>query len=84
MGGDRDGDGLYASNIPQENDPDDALTLFESNYMSNMSPQHQRGFNGAGGIWRKVEQWIQDDLVAERTRRYGYSLERSLGLAQKK
>lgn len=63
MGGDRDGDGQYASLDDTENDPEDAHTVFESNYMSNMAPQHHYEFNGSGGLWYKVERWIQDDLV---------------------
>jgi len=63
MGGDRDGDGQYASLDETENDPEDAQTLFEANYMSNMAPQHHYQFNGPGGLWFKVERWIQDDLV---------------------
>jgi endonuclease G len=60
MGGDRDGDGKYAAA-----DEDDALTVFQSNYMTNIAPQHHRGFNGPPGLWWKLERWIQDELVAE-------------------
>ena len=60
MGGDRDGDAKYA-----EQDEDDALTVYQSNYMSNIAPQHHRGFNGPPGLWWKLERWIQDELVAE-------------------
>jgi endonuclease G len=58
MGGDRDGDGKYA-----EEDEDDALTVFQSNYMSNIAPQHHTAFNGAPGLWWRLERWVQDDLV---------------------
>lgn len=50
MGGDRDNDGELA-----EDDEDDAQTVLEANYMSNMSPQHQGAFNGVGGIWYELE-----------------------------
>jgi len=60
MGGDRDGDGLLA-----ENDEDDALTIFQSNYMSNIAAQHHHGFNGKPGLWWSLERWIQDDLVKD-------------------
>ena len=63
MGGDRDGDGKYA-----EHDEDDALTVFQSNYLSNIAPQHHRGFNGSPGLWWKLERWIQDQLVAKERR----------------
>ncbi len=71
MGGDRDGDGKTA-----ESDPDDARTVFEANYMSNVAPQHHEGFNGgkktAGqfvpGLWYELERWIQDVLVLEERR----------------
>lgn len=48
-GGDRDGDGLYA-----EDDVDDACTVYEINYMSNMSPQLPH-FNTYGGAWYDLE-----------------------------
>ncbi len=60
MGGDRDGDGGLA-----EDDTDDAQTVFEGNYMSNMAPQHHAAFNGSAGLWSDLERWIQDDLVLE-------------------
>ena len=63
MGGDRDGDGKYA-----EHDEDDPLIVYQSNYMSNIAPQHHRGFNGPPGLWWKLERWIQDELVAEQGR----------------
>ena len=58
MGGDRDDDGTLA-----EQDEDDALTVFQANYMSNIAPQHHKGFNGAPGLWWNLERWIQDELV---------------------
>ena len=60
MGGDRDGDGLLA-----EEDDDDAQTIFQANRMSNIAPQHHDGFNGSGGLWSKLERWIQDTLVED-------------------
>jgi endonuclease G len=58
MGGDRDNDGRLA-----QDDPDDAEIIFQANYMSNITPQHQTGFNGPGGIWYTLERWVQDSLV---------------------
>ena len=58
MGGDRDGDGLYA-----ESGADDAQTLYECNRMSNIAPQRGLDFNRAGGLWYKLERWEQDILV---------------------
>jgi endonuclease G len=55
-GGDRDGDGLYA-----ERDPDDVETVFQANYMSNITPQTP-SFN-RHGLWRKLERYIQNQLV---------------------
>lgn len=60
MGGDRDNDGLMATN-----DEDDAQTVIESNYMSNIAPQNHNAFNGRPGLWWKLERWIQDDLVVK-------------------
>lgn len=61
MGGDRDGDGKFA-----EEDEHDALTVFQSNYMSNIAPQHHKAFNGALGLWWKLERWVQDELIEKR------------------
>lgn len=61
MGGDRDGDGQFAAD-----DLDDAQTIYEANYMSNIAPQHHAGFNGAPGLWYELERWIQDELVDAR------------------
>lgn len=65
MGGDRDGDGLYADLDESASDPDEERTVFEANYMSNMAPQRGVSFNRSPGVWRKVEQFIQDSLVAQ-------------------
>jgi endonuclease G, mitochondrial len=64
MGGDRDGDGLYAG-LEGESDADDEETVFQGNYLSNIAPQHHKGFNGSPGIWYRLERWIQDDLVRD-------------------
>ena len=40
-------------------DPYDACTVFEVNYMSNVAPQYQVGFNGSGGLWYKLETIIR-------------------------
>jgi endonuclease G len=69
-GGDRDGDGAYAvKNVDGKvvpDDEDDVLTVYQINYMSNIAPQHHDAFNGSGGLWFKLERWIQDDLVTKR------------------
>lgn len=54
LGGDRNGDGKYA-----DDDDDDARTVYQGNYMSNIAPQHHNGFNGAGALWYKLERWTQ-------------------------
>jgi len=54
MGGDRDGDGKLA-----KDDPDDAKTIFEANFMSNIAPQQHYAFNGSGGMWFNLERWAQ-------------------------
>ncbi|WP_430814789.1 DNA/RNA non-specific endonuclease [Carboxylicivirga sp. RSCT41] len=64
LGGDRDGDGKYASLDHNASDTDDELTIFEGNYMSNIAPQLHYGLNGSGGVWFKAERWVQDDIVA--------------------
>lgn len=80
MGGDRDNDGKYAmedlngDGLFNESDwvdkkcsvydEDDALTVYQGNYMSNMSPQIGLGFNAAG-VWYYLERWIQDVLVSK-------------------
>lgn len=58
MGGDRDHDGGVS---PQDADEDS--TIFQANYMSNIAPQHQTGFNGSGGLWNELERKVQDEWV---------------------
>jgi endonuclease G len=69
MGGDRDDDGDYAEYNPDNSsdvgDEEDALTVYQGNYMTNIAPQHHIGFNGSGGLWFELERWIQDDLVED-------------------
>ena len=65
MGGDRDGDGQYADLDPYVSDPDEELTIRQANQMSNIAPQHDDEFNGPGGLWGKLERWIQDDVVED-------------------
>lgn len=60
MGGDRDGDGHYAAQ-----DPDDALTILQANYLSNIVPQHPR-LNRSPGLWFQLERFVQDTLVGRR------------------
>jgi DNA/RNA endonuclease G (NUC1) len=57
-GGDRDRDGLRATN-----DPYDACTVYEVNYMSNIAPKFQTTFNGPGGLWYELEGRIRLNIV---------------------
>ena len=43
-------------------DPYDACTVFEVNYMSNVVPQYQLGFNGGGGLWYELELMVRDAI----------------------
>ena len=69
-GGDRDGDGLYAllDKSNSQADVDEEKTIFEINYMSNIAPQNQRCFNGAGGVWYKLESYLQNKIVDNQQR----------------
>ena len=60
-GGDRDGDEIYAGG--SLSDPEDEKTVFEINYMSNITPQDQKCFNGAGGVWYNLETHVRRELV---------------------
>jgi len=66
-GGDRDGDGQDAENETAHNLPvediDDACTVFEINYMSNVAPQLHSTFNGAGGLWFALETKVRKNIV---------------------
>lgn len=64
MGGDRNGNGRRAS-FASSSDKYDEQTVFEGNYLSNITPQFQETFNGGTGLWYKLERWIQDKLVAK-------------------
>ncbi|WP_028974027.1 DNA/RNA non-specific endonuclease [Spirochaeta cellobiosiphila] len=63
-GGDRDHDGLTAA----DGDEDEYQTIYEINYMSNIAPQDQYDFNGAGGLWYQLETYVREDLI--RTKGY--------------
>lgn len=68
MGGDRDGDGQNAANAAQqESDIDDACTVYEANYLSNIAPQFHNRFNGSGGLWNKLETKIRNLVDASKT-----------------
>lgn len=64
LGGDRDGDGEYAS-LNETGDEDEEKAVYEGNYMSNIAPQHHKGFNSSPGLWWKLERWLQDEMVTE-------------------
>jgi len=54
---DRDPNGNYVID-----DLDDFETVKQVNYMSNIAPQHGTGFNRAGGLWWKLEEWVRKQL----------------------
>ncbi|MEQ9590679.1 MAG: DNA/RNA non-specific endonuclease [Parvibaculaceae bacterium] len=60
-GGDRDNDGIDAEIEEDLNveDIDDACTVFEINYMTNIAPQLHNSLNGSGGPWYKVEALVR-------------------------
>lgn len=63
-GGDRDGDGIDAE-IEEDlkiEDLDDACTVFEINYMTNIAPQLHNSLNGSGGPWYKVETLVREQV----------------------
>ena len=61
-GGDRDGDGQSAADAEGDDlaDLDDACTVFEIMYMSNIAPQYHYDFNGSGGLWYALETELRD------------------------
>lgn len=65
-GGDRDNDGLTADGNNDGDfddpvdDPDDALTIYQVNYRSNLTPQHGDNFNGTAGVWYRIEERVRD------------------------
>ncbi|MCD4652563.1 DNA/RNA non-specific endonuclease [bacterium] len=66
LGGDRDDDGIVANYEDKtQSDAEDELTVFQGNFMSNIAPQHHEAINGPGGLWFKVERWIQDEIVRD-------------------
>jgi len=60
-GGDRDNDGIDA----EDGDYDDAQTVYEIMYMSNIAPQHHYNFNGPGGLWYKLETYVRETLLRD-------------------
>jgi endonuclease G len=60
-GGDRDNDGMDA----EDGDPEDAQTVYEIMYMSNMAPQHHNNFNGSGGLWYNLETYVRNVILKE-------------------
>ena len=56
------GDGIDAE-IEEDlkvEDIDDACTVFEINYMTNIAPQLHNSLNGSGGPWYKVETLVRE------------------------
>lgn len=62
-GGDRDNDGTYAQLEADSSDLDDELTIFQVNYFTNFTPQHQVCFNGSGGVWYGLETFVRKKLL---------------------
>lgn len=61
-GGDRDGDGRLA-----ERDIDDACTIYEINFMSDIAPQNQDHLNGSGGLWGNLESKLRSAMTRGRS-----------------
>jgi len=61
-GGDRDADGTSASDEEGRfiEDIDDACTVFEIMYMSNIAPQYHDDFNGPGALWNQLETTLRN------------------------
>ncbi len=64
-GGDRDGDGkiLDADKdgiVEAGDDPDEADTVKQVNFHSNLTPQHHHAFNGSGGVWFEIEERVRE------------------------
>jgi endonuclease G len=69
-GGDRDLDGMKAANAQNGVlDLDDACTVYEINYMTNIAPQFHRdhpgepAFNDGDGLWYALEERIREEIV---------------------
>lgn len=63
-GGDRDGDGMILDadrdgKVEAGDDEDEADTVLQINYHTNLTPQHHDGFNGSGGVWYGIEERIR-------------------------
>jgi len=63
MGGDRNGNGVYADLFEPSSDKYDEQTVLQANYLSNIAPQDQNSMNGPGGPWYALETVIRDKLV---------------------
>lgn len=63
MGGHRDGD---LDDDFDPNDEYDETTIYQANYLTNISPQHQLGLNGPGGAWYALETVIRNKLVGDK------------------
>jgi endonuclease G len=62
MGGDRDNDEMYAI----DGDGYDDTTIYQCNFITNIAPQHHKGFNNSPGLWYTLEEWVRDTLVRNR------------------
>ncbi|MBK1877252.1 DNA/RNA non-specific endonuclease [Pelagicoccus mobilis] len=63
-GGDRDGDGMILDadrdgKVEEGDDIDEAITVKEINYHTNLTPQHHNAFNGSGGTWYQIENRVR-------------------------
>jgi len=64
LGGDRNNNQTYAvygTNVTS--DSFDEETILQGNMYSNLTAQHHGAFNGSGGMWYKLERWVQDDII---------------------
>src|SRR3546814_17228692 len=67
-GGDRNNNGKSAAKTTKghpADDIEDACTVFEFNYMSNIAPQLHSRFNGSGGLWYKLETRIRERVAGK-------------------
>ena len=49
---------VKARKVQDDDDEDDALTVYQANYMSNIAPQH-KNFNRNNGLWWRLEGWVR-------------------------
>src|SRR3546814_1893293 len=55
----------WSSDVCSSDLIEDACTVFEFNYMSNIAPQLHSRFNGSGGLWYKLETRIRERVAGK-------------------